>query len=392
LKEIYLKRGKEQSVKRFHPWIFSGAIDAAEETIEDGDVVSVFASDGQPLGIGHFQIGSIAVRLLSFIHETIDIEFYVRKIGEAIQYRKQLGFFADKKTNVFRLLHGEGDGLPGLIADYYNGCVVMQCHSVGMYLHRQLVADALQQLLGDLLVCLYDKSSTTVAYKAGLGVNDEFLVGSAPGTSVLENGAEFYVDWVDGQKTGFFIDQRENRKMVGQCSANKDVLNVFCYTGGFSVTAALGGARSVTSVDISKKAVELTDKNMDKNVGDGYSHTSYAEDAFSFMAHNSGQYDLIVLDPPAFAKRINALPNALQAYKRINQRAIETIKPGGMLFTYSCSQVVSRQEFRKSVFVAAANAKRQVRVMKQLEQPADHPVNIFHPEGEYLKGLLLYVE
>lgn len=392
MKEIILKKGKEQSVKRLHPWIFSGAIDAADETLADGDVVQVFSNNGDALATGHFQIGSIAVRILSFQNESLDLPFYVDKIGAAIKFRKQLGFFNSDTTNVFRIVHGEGDFLPGLIVDYYNGSVVMQCHSVGMFLQRELVAEAIKQCLGDDLQSIYDKSSSTVNFKAGLNVKDEFLMGDITGTEVLENGCKFYVDWVEGQKTGFFIDQRENRKMVGDYANEKDVLNVFCYTGGFSVTAAMGGAKSVTSVDISAKAIDLTNHNVAINAGESFSHESYAEDAFKFMSVNKGRYDLIVLDPPAFAKRLNALPNALQAYKRINKRAIETIKPGGFLFTYSCSQVVSKQDFRKSVFAAAANTGRKVRIIKQLEQPADHPVNIYHPESEYLKGLLLFIE
>lgn len=392
MKQVILKPGKEQSVKRRHPWIFSGAIDAAEETIKDGDVVWIYSASNEPLGTGHFQIGSIAVRLLSFKHEMLDEAFFSAKIGAAEAFRRTLGFFNNPKTNVFRLVHGEGDGLPGLIIDYYNGCVVMQCHSVGMYYQRHIIASALKRVLGNNLKTLYDKSSSTVAHQAGLDVADEFIFGDLPSTEVVENGSRFIVNWVEGQKTGFFIDQRENRQMVGQYAAGRDVLNVFCYTGGFSVTAAVGGAKSVTSVDISKKAVELTDTNVEMNMGKDYPHSSYAEDAFKFMANHTGRFDLIVLDPPAFAKRINALPNALQAYKRINQRAIETIRPGGLLFTYSCSQVVSKAEFRKSVFAAAANTGREVRILKQLEQPADHPVNIYHPESEYLKGLLLYIE
>jgi 23S rRNA (cytosine1962-C5)-methyltransferase len=392
MKKIILKKGKEQSVKRRHPWIFSGAIDKADDTLADGDVAHVYSAGGEALGTGHFQIGSIAVRLLSFSIENIDTAFYARKIEAAAQFRRSAGFFSSAGTNVFRLLHGEGDGLPGLVADYYDTKVVMQCHSVGMYLQRSIIAEAMQQVLAGKLMCLYNKSSSTVTHKAGLDVKDEFLIGSQTGGYVLENGSRFYVDWVEGQKTGFFIDQRENRQLVKENSAGKDVLNVFCYTGGFSVAAAAGGAKSVASVDISKKAVELTDANMLANPCTGCRHSSYAEDAFAFMARNADSYDLIVLDPPAFAKRLSALENALQAYKRINQRAIETIRPGGLLFTYSCSQVVSKQEFRKSVFAAAANAGRNVRVLRNLEQPPDHPVSIYHPEGEYLKGLLLYIE
>lgn len=392
MKAVILKHGKEQSVKRRHPWIFSGAIHSAEETIKDGDIVWVYSSTNEALGTGHFQTGSISVRLICFTHVLLDEALYASKIRAATTFRRTLGYFDNPHTNVFRLVHGEGDSMPGLIIDYYNGCAVMQCHTAGMYYQRHIIAAALREVLGSELVCLYDKSSSTLSHQAHLDVKDEFIFGNTPATEVAEYGSRFMVNWVEGQKTGFFIDQRENRQMVGQYSAGRDVLNVFCYTGGFSVTAAVGGAKSVTSVDVSKKAVELTDANMEMNMGADYPHTSYAEDAFKFMAGHTGRFDLIVLDPPAFAKRVNSVPNALQAYKRINQRAIETIRPGGLLFTYSCSQVVSKLEFRKSVFAAAANTGREVRVLKQLEQPADHPVNIYHPESEYLKGLLLYIE
>lgn len=390
--KITLKPGKEQSVKRFHPWIFSGAIARIAGKPAEGEWVSVYSSEDEFLAAGHYQIGSIAVRVLTFIDIEPDDNFWKNKIENAWKLRRSLGFDNNTETNVFRLVHGEGDGLPGLIVDFYNGTAVMQSHSVGMYLVREMLVKALCEVLGDKLIAVYDKSEKSLPFKAGVESKDGYLFGENSDREVLENGLRFKVDWLEGQKTGFFIDQRENRHLVQQYSAGREVLNMFCYTGGFSFYAMKGNAQLVHSVDSSAKAIELTNQNVELNFSNDTRHEAFAGDAFEFMRDIKNKYDLIILDPPAFAKHRDALHQALQAYKRINTRAFEQIRSGGILFTFSCSQVVSKEKFREAVFSAAAIAKRNVRILHQLTQPADHPVNIYHPEGEYLKGLVLYVE
>jgi len=389
---IFLKPGKEQSLKRFHPWVFSGAIGKSEGKPEEGDPVNVYSSDGEFLAMGHCQIGSIAVRILSFEAANPDFDFWKNKIEKAWNVRKTLGLTENSETSVFRLVHAEGDGMPGLIVDYYHGTAVMQMHTVGMYLVRDLLTKALRDVLGDKLKAVYDKSEKSLPFKAGVESVDSYLFGENIETEVLENGLRFKVDWLEGQKTGFFIDQRENRLLVQHFSQNRDVLNMFCYTGGFSFYAMKGGARLVHSVDSSAKAIELTNQNVKLNFDDDSRHEAFTADAFEFMRNIKDKYDLIILDPPAFAKHRDAVHQALQAYKRINTRAFEQIRSGGILFTFSCSQVVSKEKFREAVFSAAAISGRNVRILHQLTQPADHPVNIYQPEGEYLKGLVLYVE
>ena len=389
---IFLKPGKEQSLKRFHPWVFSGAIGKSEGKPEEGDPVNVYSSDGDFLAMGHCQIGSIAVRILSFEAVNPDFDFWKNKIEKAWNVRKTLGLTENSETSVFRLVHAEGDGMPGLIVDFYNGTAVMQMHTVGMYLVRDLLTQALHAVLGDQLKAVYDKSEKSLPFKAGVDSVDSYLFGENRETEVLENGLRFKVDWLEGQKTGFFIDQRENRQLVQHFSKNRDVLNMFCYTGGFSFYAMKGDARLVHSVDSSAKAIELSNHNVELNFPGDTRHQAFAADAFEFMRDIKDRYDLIILDPPAFAKHRDAVHHALQAYKRINTRAFEQIRSGGILFTFSCSQVVSKEKFREAVFSAAAISGRNVRILHQLTQPADHPVNIYHPEGEYLKGLVLYVE
>jgi 23S rRNA (cytosine1962-C5)-methyltransferase len=390
--KITLQKGKEQSLKRFHPWVFSGAIKKIHGNVEEGDLVRVHSLDDEFLGTGHYQVGSIAVRILTFADETIDTEFWERKIEQAWKVRQSLNLTHSTSTNVYRLTHGEGDGLPGLVIDYYNGTAVTQMHSVGMYHARQQIAAALVSVLGPKLTAVYDKSSKTLPFKANIQPVDGYLAGGPQPSNVLEYGNRYTVDWVDGQKTGFFIDQRENRKLLHEYASGRDVLNMFCYTGGFSVSALSGGAKMVHSVDSSEKAIELTRDNVERNFPGDKRHQAFATDAFEFMRDINDKYDLIVLDPPAFAKHRDALHKALQAYKRINTRAFEQIRTGGILFTFSCSQVVGREKFREAVFSAAAISGRKVRILHQLTQPADHPVDIYHPEGEYLKGLVLYVE
>lgn len=393
MSKIILNTGKEQSLKRFHPWVFSGAIRKTVGTIAEGDVVAVYSSNDEFLGIGHYQIGSIAVRILSFAEEqSIDQSFWERKLRHALEVRRQLGLIDNAQTNVFRLVHGEGDGLPGLVIDYYNGTAVAQMHSAGMYLARNEIAAALKNVFGDKLQAVYNKSSKTVPFKANLNPDDGYLFGNTNACEVLEYGNRFSIDWVEGQKTGFFIDQRENRQLLSTYAKGHDVLNMFCYTGGFSVSALSGGARLVHSVDSSEKAIELTRANVELNTPGDLRHEAFAADAFEYLRDIKGRYDLIVLDPPAFAKHRDALPKALQAYKRINLRAFEQIRSNGIVFTFSCSQVVNKEKFREAVFSAAAISGRRVRILHQLTQPADHPVDICHPEGEYLKGLVLHVE
>jgi 23S rRNA (cytosine1962-C5)-methyltransferase len=392
LSGIILKKGKEESLLRFHPWVFSGAIDRIQGTINEGDVVKVFNSDGQFLGIGHYAIGSIAVRIFSFRETLPDMDFWIDRIKAAYDLRERIGLTGNSKTNVYRLVHGEGDNLPGLIIDFYNGTAVFQAHSVGMWLIRDHLIEALKSVLGGKLMAVYDKSSKTLPFKAPVHPVDGYLMGNKLTSEVLEYGNRMLVDWEDGQKTGFFIDQRENRKLLDEYSNGRDVLNMFCYTGGFSVYAMHGGADLVHSVDASSGAVDLTNQNVELNFPDDRRHEAFIADAFDYMKHINDRYDLILLDPPAFAKHKNALNQALQGYKRLNLRAFQQIRQGGILFTFSCSQVVTKTMFREAVFSAAAISKRNVKILMQLTQPGDHPVNIYHPEGEYLKGLVLYVE
>jgi len=392
IKKIVLKPKKEVSLMRRHPWIFSGAIASKSEDLQEGEVVEILSSDNTFLAKGHFQIGSIAIRILTFEDEAIDQEFWNRRIASAYRLRQTLGLTDNHDTNVFRLVHGEGDELPGLIIDFYNGTAVMQFHSIGMFLSKEQIVLALKNTLGDKLQAIYDKSSQTLPFKAQVKAQDGYVWGTQLTNEVQEFGNTFLVDWNEGQKTGFFIDQRENRELIKKYSGGRTVLNMFAYTGGFSVYALRGGATVVHSVDASKKAIEMTEKNIEKNFGKSQLHESYAVDAFEFLEHIDGKYDLIILDPPAFAKHNESLNNALQAYKRINLKAIRQIRKGGILFTFSCSQVVSKDDFRRSVFAAAAQSKRKVSILHQLTQPADHPVSIYHQEGEYLKGLVLHVE
>lgn len=388
---ITLRHGKEQSAKRLHPWIFSGAIAKMSGTPDEGDLVKVYSADGEFLAIGHYQKSSIAVRILSFNDIAIDQNFWNERIASAYNYRKQLGLVNNSETNCYRLVHGEGDNLSGLVIDYYNGTAVVQCHSVGMFKNLDCIANALQQTMGEQLTAIYNKSESTLPFKAGIENKDGLLWGEIKTENALEYGNSFFIDWIQGQKTGFFIDQRENRKLVEHYAKGKSVLNTFCYTGGFSVYALRGGAKKVVSVDCSARAIELTDKTVAMNFPNA-EHTSVVSDTFKYLDNNKDEFDLIILDPPAFAKHGKVLNNALQGYKRLNMKAIEQIKKGGILFTFSCSQAVSKEEFRKSVFAAAANTKRNVRILHQLTQPADHPISIYHPEGEYLKGLVLQIE
>ena len=392
--KVILKPKKEESLLRFHPWVFSGAIHSIQGKPAEGDLVEVFDCRDNFLAIGHYQIGSIAVRIVSFRQQEITASFWEKRIARAYEMRCALGLVT-AENNTYRLVHGEGDSLPGLIVDIYDDTAVMQAHSIGMHETRHELAKAIVKMVPE-VKNVYYKSETTLPFKAPVDPEDGYLIGSdTKKYTALENGLQFNVDWLRGQKTGFFIDQRENRALLERYSKGISVLNMFCYTGGFSVYAMRGGANLVHSVDSSAKAMEITDKNIALNFGNDSRHTSYAEDAFKFLngIQDSGvQYDLIVLDPPAFAKHREALRNALKGYKRLNAKAFEQIKPGGILFTFSCSQVVSREQFRLAVFSAAAESGRNVRILHQVTQPADHPVNIYHPEGEYLKGLVLWVE
>lgn len=391
-KTIQLKKGKEESLNRFHPWIFSGAILKKDDDIEEGEVVKVYTYDKRFIALGHYQIGSIAVRVLSFSDTEISLSFWVARLQSAFNMRKAIGLADLSDNNTFRLVHGEGDNLPGLIIDCYGTTAVMQAHSVGMHRQRHEICEALKQVMGSRIESVYYKSETTLPYKADLGQENEFLLGASKDDVALENGLKFHVDWLKGQKTGFFIDQRENRCLLEKYAQGRSVLNMFCYTGGFSVYAMRGGAKLVHSVDSSAKAIELTNANVQMNFPNDERHASFCDDAFKFLDSHDAQYDLMVLDPPAFAKHRGALRNALKGYTRLNLKGFERIKPGGILFTFSCSQVVTKDNFRNAVFTAAAQAGRNVRILHQLHQPADHPVNIYHPEGEYLKGLVLYVE
>ena len=394
---VHLRRGKEESLLRRHPWVFSGAIDhiaEGEKALTEGDVVDVITKGGEFIARGHYQIGSIAVRVLTFENEAIDAKWWEERIAHAKALRESLGMVNNADTTCYRLVHGEGDLLPGLVVDIYDRTAVVQCHSVGMYHSRMLIAEAIRKAYGEEIEAIYDKSSQTLPFKADLGAIDGYLWGRSenPDAVVLENGLKFKVNWEEGQKTGFFIDQRVNRDLVRQYSRGRKVLNTFCYTGGFSVAALAGGAKEVVSIDLSERAVKLADENVRLNFGDEAKHEAIACNAVEYLKDIDSDYDLIILDPPAFAKHHKVLGNALQGYKKINARALQKIRPGGILFTFSCSQAVSRELFRTTIFTAAAIAGRKVRIIGQLTQPADHPINIYHPEGEYLKGLVVYVE
>ena len=391
-KNVYLKPGKEDSLKRYHPWVFSGAIHHMDDGIEEGQLVRVVDKNGQFIAVGHYQVGSIAVRVLSFKDIPITDEFWEKRISCALAVRQAIGIADNPENNTFRLIHGEGDHLPGLVVDCYGHTAVMQAHSVGMHVCRHTIAQQLLKVLDGRIANVYYKSETTLPFKADLGQEDGFILGHSDDNTALENGLRFYVDWLKGQKTGFFVDQRDNRSLLESYAKGRSVLNMFCYTGGFSVYAMRGGAQLVHSVDSSAKAIELTRRNVALNFPDDTRHQAFCDDAFKYLDATDGQYDLIILDPPAFAKHRGALHNALKGYTRLNVKAFQRIRSGGILFTFSCSQVVTKEHFRNAVFTAAAQSGRKVRILHQLHQPADHPVNIYHPEGEYLKGLVLYVE
>lgn len=391
-KNICLKKGKEDSLKRFHPWVFSGAIAHMDDGIEEGDIVRVITQSGAFIALGHYQIGSIAVRVLSFQDIAIDDDFWKQRLAAALLMRQCAGIADNPENNTFRLVHGEGDNLPGLVIDCYGKTAVMQAHSVGMHVCRNVIARQLVEVMGNRIENVFYKSETTLPFKADLGQENGFIYGGSDDNVAVENGLKFHVDWLKGQKTGFFVDQRENRRLLEHYAKGKTVLNMFCYTGGFSFYAMRGNAKAVHSVDSSAKAIELTNANVELNFPGDKRHQAFCEDAFKFLDAAKDKYDLIILDPPAFAKHRAALHNALKGYTRLNVKAFEKIKSGGILFTFSCSQVVTKDNFRNVVFTAAALAGRNVRILHQLHQPADHPINIYHPEGEYLKGLVLYVE
>lgn len=391
-KSIYLKRGKEESLKRFHPWVFSGAIAAIDDGVEEGELVRVISSNGEFIAVGMYQIGSIAVRVLTFKDTVIDHEFWTSRLKSALDMRRAISIADNPHNNTYRLVHGEGDNIPGLVIDCYGPTAVMQAHCVGIHLMRHAISEALVEVMGSRIQNIYYKSETTLPFKADVEHENSFIYGGDENDVAMENGLKFHVDWLRGQKTGFFVDQRENRSLLEQYAKNRSVLNMFCYTGGFSVYAMRGGANIVHSVDSSAKAIELTNRNIADNFGNDPRHKAFCEDAFKFLDANDKKYDLIILDPPAFAKHRAALHNALKGYTRLNVKGLQRIKPGGILFTFSCSQVVSKDNFRNAVFTAAVQANRKVRILHQLHQPADHPINIYHPEGEYLKGLVLYVE
>ena len=392
LKTIQLRRGKAESLRRFHPWVFSGAIAAQSRDLQEGDLVQVLDDQGNFIAVGHYQIGSIAVRVLSFDRRDIDEAFWAERIGEAYSLRRGLKLAGREENDVYRLVHGEGDRLPGLVVDVYGATAVMQAHSVGMHVQREVIADAIIRATEGDIQNVYYKSETTLPYKADLGQENGFLRGGSPANIATENGLKFHIDWLKGQKTGFFVDQRDNRSLLEHYAKGRSVLNMFCYTGGFSVYALRGGATLVHSVDSSSKAIDLTRANAELNFPGDTRHDAFAEDAFRYLQRAGNDYDLIVLDPPAFAKHKEALRNALKGYTRLNAIAFEKIKPGGIVFTFSCSQAVNKDQFRLAVFTAAAQSGRHVRILHQLHQPADHPINIYHPEGEYLKGLVLQVE
>ena len=376
MKSIFLKRGKEDSLRRFHPWIFSGAIHHMSEEPEEGELVEVFTSENEYIATGHYQIGSIMVRVLTFEHDAIDQSFYEKKLSIAKDVRHRIGVIGGN-NNTYRLVHGEGDNLPGLVIDIYGNTAVMQAHSVGMHTDRKIIAQALKAVMGDALKNIFYKSETTLPFKAELGQENGFLLGGDTDDVAMENGLKFHVDWLRGQKTGFFVDQRDNRSLLERYSNGRKVLNMFCYTGGFSFYAMRGGAELVHSVDSSQKAIDLTKANVELNFPNDARHEAFAEDAFKFLDQMQTPYDLIILDPPAFAKHKDALRNALKGYTRLNKKAFEKIQPGGILFTFSCSQAVNKDQFRTAVFTAAASAGRNVRILHQLHQPADHPISLW---------------
>ena len=391
-KRIYLKRGKEESLKRFHPWVFSGAIHHADSGIAEGETVRVIGADNTFLAVGHYQVGTIAVRILSFRDVEIDEAFWYARLKAAYEMRLSIGIAGNPLNNTYRLVHGEGDNMPGLVIDCYGDTAVMQAHSVGIHVCRKVIAEMLVKVMEGTIRNVFYKSETTLPYKAELGQENGFIIGGSNDNTAMENGLLFHVDWLRGQKTGFFVDQRENRSLLERYAKDKRVLNMFCYTGGFSFYAMRGGAQLVHSVDSSAKAIELTNANVELNFPGDERHKAFCDDAFKFLDNSDDIYDLIVLDPPAFAKHRGALHNALKGYTRLNVKAFQRIRHGGILFTFSCSQVVTKDQFRQAVFTAAAMSGRKVRILHQLHQPADHPINIYHPEGEYLKGLVLYVE
>ncbi len=390
-KRVFLKKGKEESLKRFHPWVFSGAIAKMDNGVEEGDIVAVYSNTGEFVAMGHFQIGSIMVRVLDFAQRDIDADFFFDRLQKAFDLRKSIGLIRPD-NNAFRLVHGEGDFLPGLVVDVYDRTAVVQAHSPGMHFARNIIADALLRIADGLIKNVYYKSETTLPYKAQLDPQNDYIVGGFETNVAVENGLKFHVDWLKGQKTGFFVDQRDNRSLLEHYANGRSVLNMFCYTGGFSFYAMRGNAKLVHSVDSSAKAIQLTNENVELNFPGDPRHQAFAEDAFKFLNNMDDKYDLIILDPPAFAKHKSALKNALIGYRKLNAKAFEKIRPGGILFTFSCSQAVSKEQFRLAVFSAAAMSGRRVRILHQLTQPSDHPINIYHPEGEYLKGLVLYVE
>ncbi len=392
--KIVLHKGKERSLQLFHPWVFSGAIKSQPAGLTEGDIVETWSNDDKYLGTGHFHKGTITVRILTFENEIIDTQFWQKKIQKAFECRKALGFLNGTNTNVYRLLHGEGDNLPGLIIDIYHDTAVIQAHTIGMSKHRLEIAAALREIYQDSLKAIYDKSADSLQKQNLPGLKNEYIYNEKPNTiesEVKENDYIFSIDYINGQKTGFFIDQRENRKLLSQYSKNKNVLNTFCYTGGFSVYALAAGASLVHSVDSSKKAISDTEKNVLLNFRNA-PHECFSIDVFDFFKKNEKTYDVIILDPPAFAKHISAVKNAMVGYRNLNLEAFKKIDKGGILFTFSCSQAIDKELFRKVVFQAAAQSKRNVRILHQLSQPSDHPINIYHPEGEYLKGLVLFVE
>ena len=389
---LYLKKGKDESLKRFHPWVFSGALQQIPSDLEEGSIVRVLDNDGKFIAVGHWQIGSIAVRVLSFDDEEINFDFWKRRLKVADDVRRSIGVAGRADNTTYRMVHGEGDNLPGLVIDRYGSTVVMQAHSVGMHVCREEIAKAIVDVMNGEVENVYYKSETTLPFKADLNQENGFLIGGSKDNVALEIGLKFHVDWLKGQKTGFFVDQRDNRSLLEHYAKGRSVLNMFCYTGGFSFYAMRGGAKLVHSVDSSAKAIDLTNANVELNFPGDERHKAYAEDAFKYLEAMGDQYDLIILDPPAFAKHKDALRNALRGYTKLNAKAFEKIKPGGILFTFSCSQAVNKDQFRMAVFTAAAQSGRSVRILHQLHQPADHPINIYHPEGEYLKGLVLYVE
>lgn len=392
MRNIYLRRGKAESLRRFHPWVFSGAIASSDGKLKEGETVRVISNDGEIMGYGHYQIGSIAVRMLTFENEEINDAFWQQRLSEAFSLRSALQLTGREDNTIYRLVHGEGDRLPGLVIDVYGKTAVMQAHSVGMHVCRETIADALIAASNGLIENVYYKSETTLPFKADLHQENGFLRGHDDGNIALENGLKFHIDWLHGQKTGFFVDQRENRSLLEHYAKGRNVLNMFCYTGGFSVYALRGNAKLVHSVDSSSKAIDLTRANAELNFPNDSRHEAFAEDAFKFLEQAGSNYDLIVLDPPAFAKHKDALRNALKGYTRLNAIAFKKIRKGGIVFTFSCSQAVNKDQFRLAVFTAAAQSGRHVRILHQLHQPADHPINIYHPEGEYLKGLVLEVE